>query len=234
MISVGVDIDRLGLMVVAGQPKTTAEYIQASSRVGRKSDWPGLVVTCFNLHKPRDRSHYEQFTAYHESFYRYVEVTSLTPFSGPALDRGLAGALVAMVRLLIPEMMPPRAAMSLEGHAEVADRAVELLAERAGLQPGVGGGYDRITGEVRARARNLLDAWKAIVTEARKHAGSRGYSPLDRDRTAGKALLFTALEEHPPEPGSDEAKFCAPTSMRDVEASVHMWLERRSLGGKQA
>lgn len=76
MISVGVDIDRLGLMVVAGQPKSTSEYIQASSRVGRKH--PGLVVTAFNLHKPRDRSHYERFPAYHESFCRFVEVSSLT------------------------------------------------------------------------------------------------------------------------------------------------------------
>ena len=81
---------RLGLMVVAGQPKTTSEYIQASSRVGRQAHWPGLVVTVLNLHKPRDRSHYEHFTAYHESFYRYVESQSLTPFSGPAIDRGFA------------------------------------------------------------------------------------------------------------------------------------------------
>ena len=99
MISVGVDINRLGLMVVAGQPKTTAEYIQASSRVGRQERWPGLVVTALNVHKPRDRSHYEHFTAYHESFYRFVEATSVTPFSGPALDRGLAGTLIAMTRL---------------------------------------------------------------------------------------------------------------------------------------
>lgn len=98
MISVGVDIDRLGIMVVAGQPKTTAEYIQASSRVGRQVRWPGLVITCFNVHKPRDRPHYEQFCAYHESFYRFVEVTSLTPFSGPALDRGMVGTLVAIAR----------------------------------------------------------------------------------------------------------------------------------------
>lgn len=133
MISVGVDIDRLGLMVVAGQPKTTSEYIQATSRVGRQRRWPGLVVTCFNLHKPRDRSHYERFVTYHESFYRWVEAQSLTPFSGPALERGLAGTLVSMVRLADPRMTEPAAAMMIDKHRADAERWVGLLAARGGL-----------------------------------------------------------------------------------------------------
>ena len=78
------------------QPKTHAEYIQATSRVGRDNRRPGLVVTLLNAHKPRDRSHYERFRHYHETFYRSVEVASVTPFSARALDRGFSGALVGL------------------------------------------------------------------------------------------------------------------------------------------
>jgi len=106
MISVGLDIPRLGLMAVVGQPKMHAEYIQATSRVGRDDKRPGLVVTLLNIHKPRDRSHYERFRHYHETFYRSVEVASVTPFSARALDHGFAGALVGMARHVRSELTP--------------------------------------------------------------------------------------------------------------------------------
>ena len=117
MISVGLDIGRLGLMVVQGQPKTAAEYIQATSRVGREALKPGLVVTLLNIHKPRDRTHYEQFRAFHMSFYRAVEATSVTPFAPRALDRALAATLVAALRHVDPDLTPNKAADRIAGAA---------------------------------------------------------------------------------------------------------------------
>ncbi len=98
MISVGVDIPRLNTMIVNGQPKTTAEYIQASSRIGRES--PGVVFAFLAPTKNRDRSHYEQFKAFHQAYYYYVESSSVTPFSGPALEKVLPTVFIALSRSL--------------------------------------------------------------------------------------------------------------------------------------
>ena len=98
MISVGIDVARLNVMLMVGQPKLTSEYIQASSRVGRQ--YPGIVFTLYDGVRSRDRSHYEQFRAYHEAFYKHVEPTGVTPFSGPARDRALHAIIIGMLRIL--------------------------------------------------------------------------------------------------------------------------------------
>lgn len=102
MIAVGMDVDRLGLMVVTGQPKQNSEYIQATSRIGRS--FPGLVVTLYNPYRPRDLSHYENFTGYHSQLYRFVEGTTATPFSARARDRVLHALVISAIRLHYPNL----------------------------------------------------------------------------------------------------------------------------------
>ena len=108
MISVGIDVARLNVMLLVGQPKLTSEYIQASSRVGRS--FPGVAFALYDGSKSRDRSHYEQFKPYHESFYKHVEPTGATPFSKPARDRALHAVIIAMVRVLEDELSAEKGA----------------------------------------------------------------------------------------------------------------------------
>ena len=124
MISVGVDIDRLGAMIVVGQPKMTAEYIQSTSRVGRKN--PGLVLTTYNQKKSRDRSHFEQFKQYHQSFYKFVEATSITPFSDRARARALHTIYVMLCRYFIPELRPDNAPGNYINRDMFSDKIKEI------------------------------------------------------------------------------------------------------------
>lgn len=110
MLSVGIDIDRLGIMTVYNQPKSNAEYIQATSRVGRNN--PGLVLTMYNGMRSRDKSHYEQFSYYHKTFYQFVESTSVTPYSARAIEKALHCVFIALVRHQIPGMSKNRDAVN--------------------------------------------------------------------------------------------------------------------------
>jgi len=151
MVSVGVDIPRLGLMLVNGQPKTIAEYIQSTSRVGR-GEVSGLVVAILNNAKARDRSHFETFAGWHQTLYRDVEATSVTPFASRARDRALHAALVAAVRHLIPGMLD-RPGLSDAALAKAQD-LIDLIVERARR-------IDPEEKDVRAELERRLTRWTA-------------------------------------------------------------------------
>ena len=220
MISVGLDITRLGLMVVLGQPKTAAEYIQATSRVGRDEARPGLVVTLLNIHRPRDRSHYERFSAWHESFYRSVEATSVTPFSPRAIDRGIAAVTVALARLGHPQLTPARGAFDINRHRRELDFVADALAQRAeGHDAQLSSdASEALRTKVKDRVHGLLDAWQSIATR-------RG--ALQYQREVGEAhppLLIEPLDPGLAARNREEQQFKAHRSLRDVEPTVNLWL----------
>jgi len=152
MISVGVDVKRLGVMVVCGQPKNTAEYIQATSRVGRSS--PGLVITIYNWARPRDLSHYERFAHYHATFYQNVEALSVTPFASGALDRGLTALLVSLIRLGDEGLNANDAAGDIQRDSPSVQGAIATIVQRAEAIGGVPQGQ-----AVRQELAAKLDHW---------------------------------------------------------------------------
>jgi hypothetical protein len=209
MVSVGVDVPRLGLMVVAGQPKTTSEYIQATSRVGRTH--PGLVLVALSWARPRDLSHYERFRYYHATFYRNVEALSVTPFSPRALDRGLSGVMVSLVRLLGPDLNANGAAQEFDREHPVVRRAVETIVSRVGRAAS-----EAARDEVRRLLDRRLDTWARSVRQSTSQGSRLGYEMRADSATGG--LL------QPAEVGRWDVFTCL-NSLRDVEPSVSLVLD---------
>ncbi|MDF5755566.1 DISARM system helicase DrmA [Spongiactinospora sp. TRM90649] len=210
MIAVGVDVSRLGVMVVSNQPKSTAEYIQATSRVGRAA--PGLVFTVFNWARPRDLSHYETFEHFHATVYRHVEALSVTPFAERAVDRGLAGVLVALVRNLEPTYNGNLRAGHFDRAGELADHVVRHLKRRAQMVTA----DNRVGVEVERHLDARLDQWH---NERRVPGRRLAYS----NRGPGASGDVNGLLRRPEDDGSWKPMTC-PTSLRDVEPGVRLLL----------
>ena len=197
MIQVGLDVPRLGLMAVVGQPKTTSEYIQATSRVGR--DRPGLVVTVFNPGKPRDRSHFEHFRSYHQSIYRWVEPTSVTPFAVPVRERALHAQLITLARYWGSDMLrerpspPPDPALTARIRKILLERVARVDAGESDL--------------ARQMLDELIERWRRILPPV---YGGFGTPPPETP------LMYPSGSE-PRALWGGRAK-ATPTSMRNVDA----------------
>jgi hypothetical protein len=207
MIAVGVDVDRLGLMAVMGQPQTTAEYIQATSRVGRAH--PGLVAVMLNATRSRDRSHYENFLHFHSALYREVESTSVTPFSARARERGLHAVIVALARILVPAARANDSAGRVESYEHLLrDEVRPILLKRV---------QDVTPEEVDAVGRAFDEFVEWWLDEADTHGGLL-FEPVRRSRTP--SLLKSYDDE------SEDAE-AWPTlwSLRDVDAESALFME---------
>ena len=215
MISVGMDIPRLGLMVVDAQPKGLAEYIQATSRVGR-GEVPGIIVTMYNCMRARDRSHYESFETWHRSLYRDVEASSVTPFASRAQDKALHAVLVALVRHTIPGM-DRRPVLDDVRRAQVEQVASIIEARVALVDPG-----EQAT--VSKKLKRLIDEWAARpdLQTYWDDFERRTSLLMSAEQFAAKADVDPDLD---PE-GARRALWPTPNSMREVEAGSPFVLRR--------
>ncbi|MER7845125.1 DISARM system helicase DrmA [Kitasatospora sp. NPDC096077] len=208
MLQVGVDVSRFGLMLVVGQPKNTAEYIQASSRVGRDPARPGLVVTLYNWSRPRDLAHFEDFEHYHSTFYRQVEALSVTPFTRRALDRGTAPTFIAALRHAAYEHSRNTDAHTVDLDGELASAVERGLLDRA---EAVGG--PRARGYLAERIAALKDAW----ADKREGSAVLGYRNEKRKDTLVAPLLRRA-------DGARWDVLTVPMSMRETENEINLLL----------
>ncbi|SDI90899.1 Helicase conserved C-terminal domain-containing protein [Frankineae bacterium MT45] len=220
MLQVGVDVTRLGLMLVVGQPKNTAEYIQATSRVGRDPKRCGLVVTLGNWARPRDLAHFEQFRHYHETFYAQVEALSVTPFSPTSLDRGLQGVLVSAARVMQAStangLSPERSAGRIKDDTAFVNELIEALIAR--VLRASGEDSERLAKQALHLARDQWLKRRDFLAESSK---GLAYERIQDEAQFGP-LLISPENAAAQELGKDVAPFRVANSMREVQNEINL------------
>jgi hypothetical protein len=207
MISVGLDVARLATMIVNGQPLTTAEYIQASSRVGR-SEIPGVVFVNYYRDQARSMSHYENFRPYHESFYRFVEPTSVTPYTYQTRVRALHAALVIAVRHSCGHLLANGKAGSFDPADDLVAKTVETFKNRCRRAD-----EDRAA-QTSRHIDQLVNQWKAEVQMCRASKRQLDYHAPDNNKVTDRLL-----HNHD---DKIKGKWATLQSMRNVENSALM------------
>lgn len=223
MLQVGVDVQRLGLMLMVGQPKNTAEYIQASSRVGRDSDRPGLVVSLHNWARPRDLAHFEQFRHYHEAFYSQVEALSVTPYSQTSIERGLDGVLVSAVRVAEAAVEGGLSTEDSAGNIEDRREAVKNISQRltSRMQRSIPSD-DRTLETATTLLTNRLERWVSRKRQADDKQRSLVYDRVGNSQE--KMALLRSPENTDTNPSTSNWKppFKVANSMREVQPEINL------------
>ena len=207
MVATGVDISRLGLMFIHGQPKTTAEYIQASSRVGREVPFgPGLIFSLYSPSKPRDKSQYEQFQGYHSRIYSNVEPTSVTPFSINARQKGLHAIFIALIRHFSSGTLTQSPLICNEFH-ELTSIFEQIIKERCKtIDP------DEESNTMKLLSKRI-ESWKNGGAE--DYGDAANYRILKED--GFYPLMYASSAEIREEVKNRQTPFATTTSMRGVD-----------------
>ena len=190
MISVGIDISRLNIMVLNGMPKNIAEYIQASSRVGRKTK--GLAITLLDPNRAREKSYFEHFINFHSAFYKCVEPISITPFTENTIDKMLTTAFVTYIRNKIPAMAKDDAARYFE--KEKADEFIDFIKIRFGDNPDIISYFISSINE-------LIEDWQNRAS-------------------LGSKLTYKSLLKRPTEKQDDGVDWATMQSMREIDTDT--------------
>jgi superfamily II DNA/RNA helicase len=236
MIATGIDINRLALMIINGQPKTVTEYIQASGRIGRNKKSPGSVFVFLNPYKPRDLSHYQNFTGFHNHMQKMVEPSGLTPFSIPAYNRGLHSVLIAMIRLSNPRLAQNTSAHRFE--IDDAEDASKFILERFMTVEEVDSSSESYI-QFEKKLNTIKDRWALYIEKA------KSFDSIPEKKSTGLKIqninevwYYNKYDKYHPEPknnnvlmiefakstqqDSENFPLSTPESLRDVEQQIVM------------